>query len=398
MFELLKFNQFIVMLNEEKLTKNDIIKYGDEYTDQIETRKSIKNYLKKLATRIRGLEFVENSWVNPSTSNRGLSNYISIVFKHPDDVTTQEINDNYKYVIRFSDHENVHPEHDVDYEMGVVGKKFGNLSKLGMKFLTKKLPEIQNDIQAFEINKFGDAQTFILDTKTESLRLHIREANLTEKLSQISNNLYCTDYVGNVADLILNKPKAYRLLYDSYFDIWCIADANNWTHDKMAKEMFGSGYVEENSTNQAFTSFMYDAYKWLEKYLKGVHLSNKEIYKSYGFNNLYLTGCMFIPYSDKYEQYEKSSFYSNPVRLKTGILYAYDNYEFSNNGVLKDLYNALLQKDAILDSLDNLWKDCVEKYRDDAIDYFYEEAEEVGYDIDEIEDYLQSHLADAYKM
>ena len=66
---------------------------------------------------------------------------------------------------------------------------------------------------------------------------------ITENLENISEGCYATDYVGDVVNWILNKPKPYRILYDSHFDVWVICDALENTHKGMAIDLFDSDYL-----------------------------------------------------------------------------------------------------------------------------------------------------------
>lgn len=378
------------ILREERLTKYDIIKKGDDYSDTVETRRSIHSHLKNLATKIRNLPFVKSCTpdISPDKIKRGLSNYIEIVFEYPDGLTKEEVDKHYHYTIRFSDHEDKHKDtrvHKTSY-VDLVGRKVDNLQKSGIKLFWQALPQIQESIEDFEIEKFGEVKTNILQTSNTT--------QIRENLTQIDSGLYCTDYAGDIANWLLNKPKPYRIIYDSYFDVWCIADANNWTHDKMAKEMFSSGYIEEVANKDKLEKFLSDANEHFSKYVPGVKFSNRELYKSYGFAQLYLEGCMFIPNSDNYDNYEESKFYSYEIRLTTGILFVYDMFMFSPQGHYRDLYNALERRNAILDTLDSLWKECLKLHKGDAVDYFYQQAEEVGYDEEEIQDFLDKHLLD----
>lgn len=87
------------ILKEERLTQYDIIKKGDDYSDTVETRRSIHSYLKSLATEIRNLPFVQSCSpdISPDKIKRGLSNYIEIVFDHPESLTKEEVDKHYHY-------------------------------------------------------------------------------------------------------------------------------------------------------------------------------------------------------------------------------------------------------------------------------------------------------------
>ena len=173
--QMMRYSDFIALLKEEVLSNSDIIKNGDDYEDPIETRRSIKYHLKKFANKLRSMEFVDDAFVDISQSNRGLSNYVTIVFNHPDDISKQEKKDYYSYTIRFSDHDNKHPKEKPEYEIGLVGRKVGNLTYAGTKFLYKKLPQIQQHINDFEIKKYRKVKTNLCANKNESIKLRIRE-------------------------------------------------------------------------------------------------------------------------------------------------------------------------------------------------------------------------------
>ena len=65
------------------------------------------------------------------------------------------------YTIRFSDHENKHPELGVVEEVDMTDMKASNLMKAGMRVFKRKLSDVQRDIAKFEIEKFGEQQTFL---------------------------------------------------------------------------------------------------------------------------------------------------------------------------------------------------------------------------------------------
>ena len=345
MFELIKDKDIWFILREEKLKGSDIIKKGDEYNDQQETKISIKNHLKKLAKKFRNLDFVEDTFVNPSPANRGLSNYITVIFKHPDNISKQEIEDNYLYLIRYSDHKDKHPEKDVDYHINLVGRRVDKLGYGGMKFLFSKLPEIQDDISEFENKKFGKELTNILDdktnnsAKTECIKLRIRESvSLDERLEEIENGTYCTDYVGDIVNWLLNKPKPYRMLKDSYFDIWCIADANKTTHRDMSIDIFDSDYLYSVSKN-----LDYEINKMREHGNYSNGWTDAEVYSDYGFDNRNLMGLFFIPNGDNYFNYEESGFYPKRTKITTGTIFT--RYSFPET--FPDLFKKLKIMNAI---------------------------------------------------
>ena len=243
--EILSYYEYKQLLKEEVLRPDDIILNGDEYGNFDETRKSLSDNLKPLAAAIRQIDTVKMVNPNPSTSNRGLSAYVNVVFKYPEGITKEERDKYYKYIIRFSDHKDKHPKDCVTYQIDIVGRKVKNLKRAGLAQFQEKLPEIQKVIKDFETKKFGKQITFIQDnSKKESFVKYIKESDdLNESLEEIASGTYCTDYVGDIVNWLLNKPKPYRIVYDRYYDVWCIADAMQNTHKDMSIDMFDSDYL-----------------------------------------------------------------------------------------------------------------------------------------------------------
>ena len=181
------------MLKEEKLSSDDIIKNGAEYRDQVETRMSIKNFLKDAAKNIRSLDYIRYCDVDTSKPKikRGLSNYVEIGFKYPDGLTDVEIEKYYKYDIRFSDHNDKHkPEYKTRYYVNMVGMKTRNLSKKALQIFKKNLEDVQKRIRDFEIEKFGEQKTFITDRPKNNVdEVYANQPNMMTIRNQLMNKL-----------------------------------------------------------------------------------------------------------------------------------------------------------------------------------------------------------------
>ena len=161
----------------------------------------------------------------------------------------------------------------------------------------------------------------------------IDESLIQEKLEEVSNNVFCTDYVGDITNWLLNKPKAYRMLYDTVADVWCIADALVVTHSDMAYEMWRSGYVQEHMRED----FIEDIKYYADKH----GISSSDAYASYWFREFKLIGIFFIPNGKDYFEYEDTGFYDVQIPISTGTLFVKSNFYLTENGCLKDLYNKL---------------------------------------------------------
>lgn len=165
---------------------------------------------------------------------------------------------------------------------------------------------------------------------------------IQEGLEEIANDVYCSDYVGDVTNWLLNKPKPYRILYDSQHDIWCVGNAVNVTHSDMAYELYKTGYVEKYITDgeNALIRKVADQY--------GVSMTRA--FDIIGFNNGWLVGAFFIPNGLEYADYEDSEFYKERFEITTGTLFFRNKSYFTNRGVFKDLFLKLKQLEAFSDS------------------------------------------------
>lgn len=61
----------------------------------------------------------------------------------------------------------------------------------------------------------------------------------------LGNDSFITDNEYDVKNLLLNKPKAYRILWDKNIDTYMLCDANDFIHYDMIKKAFKDGYYAE---------------------------------------------------------------------------------------------------------------------------------------------------------
>ena len=224
-------------------------------------------------------------------------------------------------------------------------------------------------------------------TKEESLVLRISEkVSLDERLEEIASGTYATDSVSDIVNWILNKPKPYRILYDAKYDVWCIADAMSQTHKDMSIDLFDSDYlygVAKDLDGDIATM------RKLGDFNSGY--TDAEVYSDFGFDKYNLKGLFFIPNDMNYRDYEESGFYSHEVPITTGTIFVSNPYEFSENGIFKDLYKKLDRMDALTKSLRAIYAECRKEYGANWLDYFYDEAEEYEYDEDEVQEFLNNY-------
>lgn len=207
---------------------------------------------------------------------------------------------------------------------------------------------------------------------------------LGEGLEEISNSTYCTDSAADVANWIINKPKPYRVLYDSKFDIWCIADATQNTHKDMSIDIFDSGYVYDNPEHIDVDAYIDSLRKENTRYHSG--WTDAEVYSDDGFDNGTLVGLFFIPEGLNYSDYEESGFYPKQTRVTTGTIFTRRSDDLPN--YFTSLWRKLGLMKAFRKSLKDLWKDVKKKYDDDETYHFYDIAQKQGYTEDEVNDFF----------
>ena len=59
------------------------------------------------------------------------------------------------------------------------------------------------------------------------------------------DDMIITDYAGDVVNLFLNKPKAYRVVYVPQDDMYLIGDALNYIHRDITKKALDAGWLPE---------------------------------------------------------------------------------------------------------------------------------------------------------
>lgn len=168
------------------------------------------------------------------------------------------------------------------------------------------------------------------------LKLYIKES--MKKLDD--GNILLFDYVGNVVDLLRNKSRAYRIVYNKFDDIYLIARAEDYVHSDMTECALDEGYLPKT-----------------EEFMNRCHIDIDELDSSYTDNLVYLTDndlSKFGSYTDPYATTEFG--YEYPI--DTGSIFTKSSFGknyFKNH--CKDLYSKL-EKFAIDESRvmeDNGW-------------------------------------------
>ena len=123
--DMLPYEETLEMVVEDMIQPDEKIKSGDDYSDQIDTRKFLKLYLKNdVVPTIKTYPSVKSCWVrNASEETRtGLSNYVDLIFKHPKDLTKEELNS-------LLDDFNTHPK-KVEFRVQILPTTIYNFKEL----------------------------------------------------------------------------------------------------------------------------------------------------------------------------------------------------------------------------------------------------------------------------
>ena len=148
-------------LIEDVIDDDHVFEKDHVYQNELDTRWYIlTEYITKISDEISNFPYVSECNPRPSNAKTGLYNYIDITFIHPDFVTEEELESNYIYTIRFSEHKDEHPEYKHTEKVEMVGMKAKNLKKAAMKVLKARISQIQRDIAKFEVDTYGEQLTF----------------------------------------------------------------------------------------------------------------------------------------------------------------------------------------------------------------------------------------------
>lgn len=158
---------------------------------------------------------------------------------------------------------------------------------------------------------------------------------IDESLHSVDDGILISDYVGNIVDLLDNKPKPYRILYDAQTDLWIISDdVVNKMHFDLMQQAWKRGWYDnqidflmwltggEKDSDYArmyfrrgvsFTKYPVDDDRNL--------LSDKVVHDD-SWISPWLYCFVFIPYDNQYYRGEDyGDGYDAKVYTNTGILY-----------------------------------------------------------------------------
>lgn len=153
------------------------------------------------------------------------------------------------------------------------------------------------------------------------------KTNIKESIEKV-DDILIMDYVGDLVNILLNKPKPYRICYDRLNDVYGIGDAYKYIHRYIEDAMVSLGYeprVIKGATNEL-----------------GWELPDTTDYVE----------CTFIPYECEDDSWQVGGFVGerdNPVYLSTGSLLLGRKQDLKN--LLPDLYNVLNRRNVLINSV-----------------------------------------------
>ena len=158
---------------------------------------------------------------------------------------------------------------------------------------------------------------------------------IRESLHSVDDGILISDYVGNIVDLLDNKPKPYRILYDAQADLWIISDdvvnkmhfdllqqawKHGWYNDQIDFLMWLTGGEKDSDYSRMYFRRGISFTKYPVGDDKNL-LSDKVIHDD-SWITPWLYCFVFIPYDNQY--YHGDDYgdgYDAKVYTNTGVLY-----------------------------------------------------------------------------
>ena len=76
------------------------------------------------------------------------------------------------------------------------------------------------------------------ESKSKSKKYKSNIKQITERLEELTTGVYATNSAFDVVNIMKNKPKAYRIIYDSNINYYFIGDAFNYIHIDLLEEAY----------------------------------------------------------------------------------------------------------------------------------------------------------------
>ena len=75
--------------------------------------------------------------------------------------------------------------------------------------------------------------------------------HINESLEELERDMFVTDFVGDIVNLLVNKPKPYRILWDYLTDVYVIGDAYTYIHRDLLDAIKDAGYTQTYNKNKS---------------------------------------------------------------------------------------------------------------------------------------------------
>ena len=194
-----------------------------------------------------------------------------------------------------------------------------NHHKMNPKFI-KILQEMGYDGLAFpEDNHYGvfdPEQIHIIEDTNykETFKMTINK-NIMERFEEIESQIFATNSVYDVINILKNKPKSYRVVFDKKLNYYFIGDARNYIHLDLLEAAFRSGFYPEFYSEAEMQDYMDDT------------LFNEDILLF-----------AFYPTESHAQDIEKSSDgYTRKYVYDFGVIYAHEETPLEGSALYKKL-------------------------------------------------------------
>ena len=180
----------------------------------------------------------------------------------------------------------------------------------------------------------------------ESIGETLMKFKIVESLDEsleplLGGSAYITDSPYEIRDLLMNKPKAYRLLYDDNIKKYMICDADEHIHHDMLIDAFDSGdyiraernmKIDERVREYMAQANRYprDIYSYVDLGQDGYYYNEDEDYVGIGQYLLYM---IFVPDGMDEEDVSNSPSsdgYDDSIEYSFGTLWTRDAEDFSD--------------------------------------------------------------------
>lgn len=160
---LMRYSDAIDDITEDMIQPDEVIKSGSDYNDQYDTRKFIVMYLKGVAENLKKFKSVKECKARPASkkTKKGLSGYLDIELEHPSDLNDDEVEKNYMFTIRYSDHKPSNTDNLIG-NLLIIGMKPKNFEKVAIRTLKTNKAVIQKRVTDFEKQRYGKELTHII--------------------------------------------------------------------------------------------------------------------------------------------------------------------------------------------------------------------------------------------